>query len=138
MRILNTGGRQSARRSLSRPVMRLAARLVPPCPRWGFCREETNHFLETCKEMFPENDLPAYSPFFLCAFRTGMRLGELLGLRLGDIDWHGRFIEVKRAYKRGYMVPTKTGKARRVDISDHLAETLNHLYKWRIEEAMKA
>lgn len=66
-------------------------------------REETNHFLETCKEMFLENDFPAYYPFFLCAFRSGMRLGELLGRRLGDIDWHGRFIEVKRAYRRGYM-----------------------------------
>jgi Site-specific recombinase XerD len=101
-------------------------------------REETSHFLETCKEMFPESDHSVYYPFFLCAFRSGMRLGELLGLRLGDIDWHGRFIEVKRAYKRGYMGPTKTGKARRVDISDHLAETLNRLYKRRIEEAMEA
>ncbi len=101
-------------------------------------REETKHFLESCLEMFPESEFPTYYPFFLCAFRTGMRLGELLGLRLGDIDWHGRFIEVKRAYKRGYIGPTKTGKARRVDISDLLAEVLNRLYKRRIEEAMKA
>ena len=101
-------------------------------------REETKHFLESCLEMFPESEFPTYHPFFLCAFRTGMRLGELLGLRLGDIDWHGRFIEVKRAYKRGYIGPTKTGKARRVDISDHLADVLNRLYKRRIEEAMKS
>ena len=100
--------------------------------------DESNLFMETCKEMFPENDYRGYYPFFLCAFRSGLRLGELLGLRMGDIDWHNRFIEVKRAYKRGYMGPTKTGKARRVDMSDQLVETLNRLYKRRIQDAMKA
>jgi integrase len=30
--------------------------------------------------------------FFLCAFRTGMRLGELLALEWRDIDWNSQFI----------------------------------------------
>ena len=38
--------------------------------------------------------LPRYYPLFLCAVRTGLRMGELLALRWGDIDWQGRFIEV--------------------------------------------
>jgi integrase len=95
-------------------------------------QEEAQRFLEICKTSNPE-----HYPFFICAFRTGMRLGELLGLKWGDIDWHGRFIEVKRAYKRGYMGPTKTGKARRVDMSDQLGEALRGLYARRLQESLK-
>lgn len=96
-------------------------------------REETYLFLETCHLTLPE-----YYPFFLCAFRTGLRLGELLGLRLGDIDWNGRFIEIRRAYKRGHTGPTKTGRIRRVDMSDQLKEVLLGLFIRRKAESMKA
>jgi integrase len=58
-----------------------------------------------------------YYPVLLCAVRTGMRMGELLGLQWGDIDFRGRFIEVRRAIVRGVVVPTKSGKIRRVDMS---------------------
>ena len=58
-----------------------------------------------------------YYPGLLCAVRTGMRMGELLGLQWGDIDFRGRFIEVRRAIVRGVVVPTKSGKIRRVDMS---------------------
>jgi integrase len=34
----------------------------------------------------------------LVLLRTGMRIGEALGLQWGDIDFNGRFIEVKRQY----------------------------------------
>ena len=49
--------------------------------------EEVSIFLGKCLET-----QPGYYPFFLCAFRTGMRLGEILGLRWGDIDWNRNFI----------------------------------------------
>ena len=94
--------------------------------------DESKAFLEVCQRDFSE-----YYPFFLCTFRTGMRLGELLGLRWSDIDWHGQFLEVKRAYKRKRTGPTKTGKARRVDMSDHLMQTLKGLYRQRSEEALE-
>jgi len=29
-----------------------------------------------------------------------MRLGEIMGLSWEDIDWNGRFINVKRSYKK--------------------------------------
>lgn len=88
-------------------------------------RQEVILFLDKCREIFPE-----YYPFFLCAFRTGMRLGELLGLRWGDIDWNGRFVEVRRSYKIGRFGPTKTGKTRRVDLSDQLLEVLRELNRF--------
>ncbi len=94
--------------------------------------DESAIFLETCQKNFPE-----HYPCFLCAFRTGMRLGELLGLRWDDIDWNGRFIEVKRAYKRGHTGPTKTGKVRRVDMSEQLLKILKGLYIQRQKEALR-
>lgn len=93
--------------------------------------EEVTTFLSTCQGSFPE-----HYPFFLTAFRTGMRLGELLGLRWGDIDWNGRFIQVRRSHKRGSDGPTKNGKDRRIDLSDHLLKELRRLYVSRKEEAM--
>lgn len=95
--------------------------------------EEVAHFLNTCQQFYPE-----HYPFFLCAFRTGMRLGELLGLQWGDIDWYGKFIEVKRAHRRGVTGKTKTGRTRRVDMSDQLIATLKDLYARRRKEGFKA
>jgi integrase len=84
--------------------------------------QEVSLFLDTCANHFRE-----FYVFFLCAFRTGMRLGELLGLKWGDIDWNGKFIRVERSYKRGNLDKTKTGRTRRVDVSDQLEEALKAL-----------
>jgi len=65
---------------------------------------------------------PSAALFLLCAVRTGLRLGELLGLQWGDLDIHGRFIEVRRQYTRGRTELTKSGKIRRVDMSRQLCE----------------
>jgi integrase len=46
-----------------------------------------------------------------------MRLGELLGLKWGDVDFHGRFIEVRRNSVGGNITTPKNGKTRRVDMS---------------------
>jgi len=53
-----------------------------------------------------------------------MRIGEALALKWGDIDFNGRFIEVKRAYVRRKMSTPKSGKSRRVDMSLQLTEAL--------------
>jgi integrase len=84
-----------------------------------FNKQEVEAFLKACLELYPE-----HYPFFLTAFRTGMRLGELLALQWGDIDWHGRFIQVSRSYKLGRITATKTGRSRRVDMSDGLVTAL--------------
>lgn len=97
-----------------------------------FNGEEVTLFLDTCKDGYP-----GFYPFFLCAFRTGMRLGELLGIQWGDVDFNSRFIEVKRSYRRGIIGPTKTGKTRRVDMSNQLTEALKMLSKRRKREALR-
>lgn len=66
-----------------------------------------------------------------------MRLGELLGLQWGDIDFNGKYIRVERSYKLKQINPTKTGKARRVDMSNQLIETLKHHFIRCKEEGLK-
>ncbi|UCF02846.1 MAG: site-specific integrase [Deltaproteobacteria bacterium] len=68
-----------------------------------------------------------YYPPILCKSRTGLRIGELQALQWGDIDFNGRFIEVKRSWRNGRLTATKNKKRRRVDMSPHLAETLKEL-----------
>jgi integrase len=64
---------------------------------------------------------------FLLLARTGMRIGEALGLQWGDVDFAGRFIEVKRQYSKGRVSTPKNGKSRRVDMSSQLCGTLTDL-----------
>jgi integrase len=95
--------------------------------------EEVNLFLETCQHHWPE-----HHPFFLCAFRTGMRLGELLALTWGDVDWNRHFIRVNKAYRRGRLEKPKNGRERRVDMSDQLGACLKGLLVLRKKEALSA
>jgi len=44
---------------------------------------------------------PRWHPWVLCALRTGLRSGELLGLQWRDIDWHGDFLMIHRNLVRG-------------------------------------
>ncbi|MGA3208198.1 MAG: tyrosine-type recombinase/integrase [Syntrophales bacterium] len=96
-------------------------------------REELAVLLKTVKVHFP-----ADYPFALTLARTGMRLGEVLGLQWGDIDFNGRFITVRRGISRGKIETPKNDKTRRVDMSRHLSETLLELRKQkRVENFQK-
>jgi integrase len=94
-------------------------------------RDEARVFLDTIQAHYPR-----HYPFFLCALRTGMRLGELLALQWGDIDFHGGFIEVRRSFTRGHYTTPKNGKTRRVDMSPQLAEILKELRTERKRETL--
>jgi integrase len=67
---------------------------------------------------------PAHYTLFLLLARTGMRIGEALALQWGDIDFAGRFIDVKQSLVRGRVPTPKSGKSRRVDMSLQLASAL--------------
>lgn len=61
---------------------------------------------------------------------TGMRQGELLGLQWGDVDWSGREIHVRRAFKDGAFTQPKTrASQRRVAVPDFL---LHELKAWKL------
>lgn len=74
--------------------------------------EEVRLLLDTARGIF--------YPFFLAVARTGLRQGELIGLRWDDIDWNGKFLTVKRTiYRKKAKIP-KSGRERKVDMSDQL------------------
>ena len=55
---------------------------------------------------------------------AGLRLGELLALRVGDIDWAGSALIVSRAVSAGVERGTKSGRVRQVPLADHAAKAL--------------
>jgi integrase len=81
--------------------------------------EEGHQLLESAEAQYPR-----FYQLLLAALRTGARQGELIGLQWGDIDWNGKFIEIRRSNWNGYISTPKNGKGRRVDMSDRLAAVL--------------
>ncbi len=74
--------------------------------------------------------------FTVAAF-SGLRLGELRGLRWADIDWMRRVIFVRRSYTVDADGPTKSGKVRSVPLVDQAARALDELSRrkrWTSDE----
>lgn len=94
--------------------------------------EEGRLFLETAKAHYPR-----HYPIFAAALYTGMRQGELVALKWDDIDFHGRFIEVRRAIWQGTVSTPKSGKGRRVDMADTLKTILSDHKRTLAAEALK-
>ncbi len=95
-------------------------------------REEAALLVETARQHAPRE-----YPLFLCALRTGLRLGELLGLQWGDVEFHGRFVEVRRNLVAGRLTTPKNGRTRRADMSAQLGDTLKALLTTRKAETLK-
>lgn len=60
----------------------------------------------------------------LLGLRTGMRQGEMLGLRWQDVDLVAGRITVKQNYVRGEIGTPKSGKPREIPLSDDLRAAL--------------
>lgn len=60
----------------------------------------------------------------LLAIRTGMRLGELLGLRWEDVDLKAGKIHVRQAIVRGKVTTPKNRKAREIPLSPQALDAL--------------
>lgn len=95
-------------------------------------REELTHLLNIFEKHYPE-----HYPMALTLARTGMRIGEVLALQWGDIDFNGRFISIQRSFSRYQLGTPKSGKSRRVDMSKQLTEILLDLLKQRKEKKLR-
>jgi integrase len=94
-----------------------------------FSRDEETVFLQAVQERYAD-----YYPFFLFLLRTGCRLGEAIALQPGDVDFRGRFIQIRRNFTNGRLTTPKNGKSRRIDLSTWLAEVLKqHLVNQELE-----
>lgn len=77
--------------------------------------------------------LPASGPyrrFVLAMVYTGCRLGEVAGLRVGDVEWSERTIRVTRSASAGFrgelvVGPTKGRRTRSVPVVDQLVSVLH-------------
>jgi integrase len=64
---------------------------------------------------------------FVVAAFTGLRMGELLALRWGDVDFSKRLVHVRRSYTHGALGPTKSGRVRSVPLIDEVVRVLDGL-----------
>jgi integrase len=96
-------------------------------------QDETRDFLAAASE-----HTPRFYPLFLTGLRTGMRIGEIVALEWGDLDWHGKFIVVQRNFWQGTLGTPKNGKTRRVDMSDQLIAELTDHRRRMAAESLKA
>jgi len=96
-----------------------------------FTREELSHLLATA-----EREMPEWYPALLTLARTGLRFGELSGLKPEDLDFRERAVWVCRSVYRGRVSTPKNGKGRRVDMSRQLAQVLQGWLTLREAEAV--
>ncbi len=67
---------------------------------------------------------------YLTAAMTGMRQGELLGLRWRDVDWAAQKIRVVRPYVRGkFRTPKSRTSSRAVPMADRVGQQLELLFQ---------
>lgn len=81
--------------------------------------QQTEVFLAKAKEIEPN-----YHPLFLVGFKTGMRLGEILGLRWGDLDFVNNRIHLRQSYHRGHTGTPKSGKPRLLPMTPSVVAAL--------------
>ena len=67
---------------------------------------------------------PEWRAMITVAARTGMRIGELLGLRWDDVDLKAEHLRVRRAVARGKIGTPKSGKGRKIPLSRDALEAL--------------
>jgi integrase len=93
---------------------------------------ELNTLLSKVQEKYSD-----HYPMFLLLARTGLRIGEAIALKWDDVDFNGRFVEVKRSIVRGRTTTPKSGKSRRVDLSRQLVSVLKQHWKVAKKKGMK-
>ena len=81
--------------------------------------EQSEAFLAKVRELRPR-----WYPFFLCALRTGMRMGELVGLEWGDVDFVIGELHINKSYSHGHLTTPKSGRSRRVPMTPELIRAL--------------
>ena len=88
----------------------------------AFSLEEMKQIIATAK-----GEMKAFTAL---GFFTGMRSGEIIGLRWEDVDFSNREIHIKRAIKMGVISTPKTKSSiRTIDMLDNLVPYLQKQYK---------
>jgi len=78
-----------------------------------------------------EKHEPAWYPPLLCLFHTGMRRGEIIGVKWSSVDFTRRRISIISSRVRQRNKMPKTGKARVVPMSPQLHDVLSEMAETR-------
>ncbi len=95
---------------------------VPPQPFDFLLEEESQQLLLSIREE------PWYT-MILVALRTGLRLGELIGLKWEDVNLNTRMITVRRSVVKGIVGSPKSNRVRHVPLTNELCMALTRLNK---------
>ena len=105
------------------PALKMGKHLAKDAEKYNIqflTQEQVTKFLTTTRQIAPE-----FYPIFLCAFLTGMRLGEVLGLAWEDVDFTAKQITVRRNYTHCHFDSPKSHKSRCIDMTDQLHQVLS-------------
>ena len=118
---------------------RFAKSEKPQFQATALTHQESETFLASTRELCPE-----YFALFLTALRTGLRRGELVAVRWGDIQFGAsdedpnRYIFVQHNFVARQFTTPKSKKSRRVDLSKQLRGVLLDLRDRRMLKAFTA
>jgi integrase len=125
--------------TMQNPAARLGRFTKSERPKFqasALTRDETERLLDAAKQICPD-----YFPLFLVALRAGLRRGEVIALKWGDIQLGesdedtNRYILVQRNYAEEQFTTPKSGKSRRVDLSRQVRKVLIELRDKRLLES---
>ena len=104
---------------------------LPPAHRPRPERKEAAYFEnEELPRLFAYLEDAPSRTLCLVALKTGMRQGELLGLRWSDVDLEQAVVRVRRSYTGGTVSTPKNPERRDVDLISDVVELLT---RWRRE-----
>ena len=101
------------------PALGITLKADTKLPVEYYTREEVHKILSVADGIM--------KPYLMIAFNTGMRVGEILGLQIGDFKPDG-FIHIKRTRTKGVIGGGKTGNAiRKVPYSKDILEAVKEI-----------
>ena len=96
--------------------------------------EEVDPYLDGVRKKAPR-----YYPILRTMTYAGLRVGEAIALKWGNIDWNGKFLMVQEASWKGILGTPKTESSiRSVDISPEMIDVLQQHRKAIAAQSLKA
>jgi integrase len=92
--------------------------------------EDLDTFLTTAERVCPKE-----YPIFLVMGTCGLRVGEAVGLQVGDLDSARLRIQIRRTVRRGYIDSPKSGEEGEVDVPATTMAVLERVKELRRVEA---